>query len=228
MLKQQKRRRTLVVCTVALLIISMLYARSSLWTWKNDRRNYTTGNAYQALEKLIVSQKIYIGKYDRTQFGDGWKVQNGCDTRNSILQRDLARVALSGSCIVLSGELRDPYTGMLFRFVRGVDTSSSVQIDHVVPLKDAWQKGAYSFSLQKRVQLANDPLELIAVDGRANQQKSDGDASEWLPTYIPFRCQYIARQIAVKTKYALTVTTAEKQAMGAVLKGCPSQALPQK
>jgi hypothetical protein len=101
-----------------------------------------------------------------------------------------------------------------------------VQIDHVVALSDAWQKGAQNLSKERRTQLANDPLELLAVQGAANQAKSDGDAATWLPKNKAFRCEYIARQIAVKKKYLLWVTAAEKDAMRAVLQGCPTQALP--
>jgi hypothetical protein len=99
-----------------------------------------------------------------------------------------------------------------------------VQIDHVVALSDAWQTGAQQLSANQREQLANDPLELLAVDGPANQQKSDGDAATWLPPNKPFRCQYVARQIAVKAKYMLWVTAAEKEAMQRVLASCSGQA----
>jgi len=101
-----------------------------------------------------------------------------------------------------------------------------VQIDHVVALSNAWQTGAQGLTEQQRVTLANDPLNLLAVGGAANQQKSDGDAATWLPPNKPFRCQYVARQVAVKQKYSLWVTPAEKEAMIRVLRVCPGQALP--
>lgn len=101
-----------------------------------------------------------------------------------------------------------------------------MQIDHVVALSNAWQTGAQQLSSEQRQQLANDPLELLAVDGPANQQKGDGDAATWLPSHKPFRCQYIARQIAVKRKYHLWVTTGEKAAMQRVLATCPGQGMP--
>jgi len=88
------------------------------------------------------------------------------------------------------------------------------------------KKGAQQLSSKEREQLANDPLELLAVDGLANQQKSDGDAATWLPSNKPFRCQYVARQIAVKQKYKLWVTSAEKDAMNRILAACPDQGLP--
>ena len=123
------------------------------------------------------------------------------------------------NCKVQSGKLSDPYTGELILFHRG-ENSNAVQIDHVVALSDAWQKGAQQLSFIERVSLANDPLNLLAVDGPANQQKSDSDAASWLPPNKSFRCQYVARQIAVKQKYRLWVTAAEKSAMRGVLGVC--------
>jgi hypothetical protein len=122
--------------------------------------------------------------------------------------------------------LHDPYTGNDILFKKGSSTSNLIQIDHVVALSDAWQKGAQQLSFQERFELANDPLELLAVDGAANQQKSSGDAATWLPKNKSFRCAYIARQIAVKKKYFLWVTLAEKGAMKSILNTCPKQMLP--
>ena len=165
--------------------------------------------------------------YKRAQFGDGWAKLGNCDTRNLILQRDLKNVVLEDDkCKVRTGALNDPYTGKAIAFARGALTSAAVQIDHVVALSNAWQTGAQQLSAERRVQLANDPLELLAVDGPANQQKGDGDAATWLPSNKPFRCQYIARQIAVKRKYALWVTEPEKAAMARVLSSCPEQIMP--
>jgi len=96
----------------------------------------------------------------------------------------------------------------------------------VVALSNAWQTGAQQLTRQKRIELANDPLELLAVDGPTNQAKGDGDAATWLPPNKAFRCQYVARQIAVKVKYTLWVTSAEKQAMQRVLSDCANQRVP--
>jgi hypothetical protein len=133
---------------------------------------------------------------------------------------------MNEKCQVVSGTLNDPYTGKTIMFERGETSSQSVQIDHVVALSDAWQKGAQQLSYERRKELANDPLELLAVEGAANMQKSDGDAATWLPPNKPFRCQYVARQIAVKKKYSLWVTAAEKDAMIRVLVACPAEGLP--
>ena len=156
--------------------------------------------------------------YRRDQFGDGWASLDGCDTRDRILARDLRakrfRSATRG-CVVLSGRLADPYTSTTIIFARG--GASEVDIDHVVALGDAWQKGAWRWPHRERVAFANDPLNLLAVDASANRQKGDGDTATWLPANKSFRCAYVARQVSVKLKYALSVTAAERDAMRRVL-----------
>lgn len=179
--------------------------------------------AINVLAKLEVKPRDTGAKYVRTDFYSNWSSYKGCDMRNVILQRDLTNTVLD-ECIVLSGTLNDPYTGNVINFVRGSGTSSAAQIDHVVALSNAWQTGAQNLDTTKRKELSQDPLNLLAVDGPANQQKSDQDAAEWLPPNVAFRCQYVARQISVKYKYVLWVTTAEKSAMEDVLATCPDEA----
>lgn len=194
-------------------------------TPSNKETNYSK-LAIDALGQLDVKGRAPKTGYSRAQFGDGWKTINGCDLRNIILNRDMSDVKLDEECHVVSGNLFDPYSGKLINFVRGAETSSLVQIDHVVALSDAWQKGAQQLTKEIRIELANDPLELLAVDGAENQKKSDGDAATWLPSNKSFRCQYIARQIAVKQKYKLWVTRAEYDSMFKILNNCPSQKIP--
>jgi hypothetical protein len=126
----------------------------------------------------------------------------------------------------VSGWLRDPYTGATVAFTRGVLTSDDVQIDHVVALANAWQTGAQALDVYTREMIATDPMNLLAVRGVVNQSKGDGDAATWLPPAKGYRCAYVARQVAVKTRYKLWVTAAERDAIGRVLADCPSQALP--
>jgi hypothetical protein len=113
-----------------------------------------------------------------------------------------------------------PYNGQTIHFVRGQLTSAAVQIDHVVSLGDAWQTGAQQLSQAQRVALANDPINLFAVDGRSNEQKSDGDTATWLPAVKAFRCTYVGHQVSVKATYGLWVTQAEHDAMFRVLSDC--------
>jgi hypothetical protein len=130
------------------------------------------------------------------------------------------------TCVVNTGILNDPYTGKTINFKYGVGTSIAVQIDHVVALSDAWQKGAQKLSSRQREALYNDPLNLLAVDGRTNSSKGDSDAASWLPPNKSFRCNYVARQIAVKAKYRLWVSKAEKATMKGILSSCSQQKLP--
>jgi hypothetical protein len=182
------------------------------------------GSALAGLRRLPVAPRAPDAGYQREAFGAAWADVdgNGCDTRDDVLRRDLDDVVLKpDGCEVSSGTLRDPYTGHVIHFVRGPQSSLAVQIDHVVALSDAWQTGAQTLSPAQRQALANDPMELLAVDGPANEDKSDGDAASWLPPNRAFRCAYVARQIAVKAKYGLWVTSAEWTAMARVLLACP-------
>ena len=185
-----------------------------------QRQLFGDSNAQAELTKLEVKGRAPKTGYSRKQFGDGWGKIDGCSTREVILARDLANEKLDDKCRVQSGRLDDPYTGKTIQFQRGKETSQRVQIDHVVALSDAWQKGAQQLPPEEREKLANDPLNLLAVDGPANQAKGDGDAATWLPANKPFRCQYIERQVAVKRRYHLWVTSAEKDAMARILSSC--------
>jgi hypothetical protein len=185
-----------------------------------------TLKASEVLEQLPTKGRAPKTGYDRkAKFGTPWMDmnRNGCDTRNDILRRDLIAPTPSGPCKILAGVLEDNYTGESIDFVRGNTTSTLVQIDHLVSLSDAWQKGAQLLSQQQRITFANDPLNLETVDGPTNSAKGAGDAATWLPPNRSFRCEYVARQISVKATYSLWVTAAEKQAMARVLEECPGQ-----
>lgn len=191
----------------------------------------STTTALAALGELKVKGRAPKTGYDRDAFR--YRAvdldRNGCDTRNDILRRDLTDVTLkpgTHDCVVESGVLADPYSALSIDFTRGTATSNDVQIDHVVALSDAWQKGAQRWSQDTLALFGNDPLNLLAVDGPLNNQKGDGDAATWLPPSKPFRCQYVARQIAVKHAYGLWVTAAEKSAMERVLGSCADEPLP--
>ena len=189
------------------------------------------GLAAAVLETLPVKGRAPKTGYSREQFGQTWADvnRNGCDTRNDILKRDLISITYkpkTRDCVVLTGILEDRYSGETINFVRGNISSMDVQIDHVVALSNAWQTGAFKLTKIERTALANDPLNLFAVKGRLNSQKSDGDAATWLPPLKSFRCAYVAQQIAVKAKYSLWVTAPEKSAMVGILAKCPSQELP--
>lgn len=182
-----------------------------------------TSSTLDLLGSLPVKGKSPMTGYDREgMFGSPWldTDRNGCDTRNDILARDLTGEVLEGPCKVLTGTLADPYTGMSISFVRGNRTSTLVQIDHVVALGSAWETGAQALTQDQRVALANDPLNLLAVDGPANSAKGKGDTATWLPANKGFRCEYVSVQVQVKAKYGLWVTEAERTAMSGVLSAC--------
>jgi hypothetical protein len=189
------------------------------------------GTALAAALTLTVKGRAPKTGYDRDRFGQAWldTDRNGCDTRNDVLRRDLRDLVLKAGtrgCLVLRGTLNDPYTGKRIAFVRGESTSGAVQIDHVVALADAWQKGAQQWAPDRRAAFANDPLNLLAVDGPTNGRKGAGDTATWLPPNTSYRCAYVARQVAVKVKYRLWATAAERDAMVRVLTPCPNQPLP--
>lgn len=191
--------------------------------------------AVTTLETLRVAGRAAKTGYSRAQFGQAWTDDaavdgghNGCDTRNDILRRDLRQLTIrtgSHGCVVTSGGFTDPYTGRSLQF--SVGKAATVQIDHVVSLSNAWQTGADALSAEQRQDFANDPLNLQATASAVNQAKGDGDAATWLPPDKTYRCTYVARQVAVKKKYGLWVTAAERQAISTVLVTCGATPAPQ-
>ena len=189
-----------------------------------------TSPARELLATLEVKGRAPMTGYDRALFGQAWSDdvrvpggRNGCDTRNDVLRRDLHDTVIrpgTHGCLVESGTLLDPYSGETLEFVRG-PRSAEIQIDHVVALADAWQKGAQAWDEDTRRDFANDPANLLAVRGDLNQQKGAGDAATWLPPDTSFRCDYVSRIIGVKATYGLWVTEAEQEALSRELMRCP-------
>src|SRR5690625_3193907 len=193
----------------------------------------TPSTALETVAELEIKGRAPRTGYDRDAFAyrEYDQDRNGCDVRNDILRRDLVDVDIrpnTNGCVVESGTVHDPYSGEAIDFVRGVGTSNAVQIDHVVALSDAWQKGAQAWDEATMREFGNDPLNLLAVDGPLNSQKGDGDTATWLPPNRGFRCAYVARQVAVKHEYELWVTQAEHDAMVRVLSTCPDEPLPER
>jgi hypothetical protein len=230
LLEQLSKRKTLQVALVviAALVLAGNFIFQSLGESVTPAEG-AEGSALEALGQLEVGVWEDEDGYDRKEFGTAWKDvdKNRCDTRNDILARDLEEFEYTpgDSCQIASGTLQDPYTGEEIDFVRG-PRSADVQIDHIVALKNAWITGAYSWDREKREQIANDPLNLVASDGPANMSKGDRDTSRWLPDNASYRCEYVAAQVAVKVKYELWVTQDEHDAMTEVLTSCPAEPLP--
>ena len=229
-----RARRRLVSLVVYLL--SAVAVAVGVWLAVPGLTTATSGPRYPvtagelaaaraALASLEVKGRAPRTGYDRDLFGEPWADvdRNGCDTRNDVLRRDLAVTSVrpgTGGCVVLSGTLQDPYSGRAVDFVRGPETSPEVQIDHVVALSDAWQKGGQAWDRPTLAAFANDPANLLAVDGDANQAKAAADAATWLPPHRPYRCRYVMRQALVKSDYRLWVTEAERAAIARELDRC--------
>lgn len=179
--------------------------------------------AKDVLEQLEIKGRAPKTGYSREEFYKTWPNVNGCSLRQIIIRREVGDSAKMDGCDVIAGTFVEPYTGKTFTGNQKSDFSKSIQIDHVVALSDAWQKGAQYKTKEERYNLATDPLNLLAVDSSANQQKSDGDAATWLPSNKAFRCQYVARQVSVKYKYNLWVTEAEHDAIKTILENCPTE-----
>ena len=232
-MKRTHRGHLVIVLSVFLTALALLVG---FW-WRTSGSTHATGPAdvtlgsaddsRRALEELRVIEKgsESLPEYSRDQFGQRWADvdRNGCDTRNDVLKRDLRDLQMKRSspqCVVVSGVLDDPYTGRQIDFQRGEDSSEAVQIDHVVALANAWKSGAWQWDAARRQDFANDPFNLLAVDGAANQDKGASSADQWLPSNSAYQCAYVQRQIAVKVSWGLGVTRAEKKAMTAVLERC--------
>ena len=181
----------------------------------------------------IVPMRVRGHDYRRAAFGESWTDENdapgghnGCDTRNDILDRDLVEktyVAIS-RCpqAVATGVLRDPYTSLTIPFTRGNQTGAAVQIEHIVPLAYAWDQGARLWTEQLRVRFANDPANLVAVQGQANQDKGDKEPALWLPPNAAFHCQYAMQFIAVMRGYGLPIDAPSVPTLRKATETCPS------
>lgn len=246
--KPRRRRRALAVVLAALVISAV--AGVLIWQEKANqisspsptwRAEPTSGQApppvtpdgrydlaRRQLKALQVRGWDRTSDFKRYQFGQAWSDDvnvefghNGCNTRDDILRRDLKNLVVRPfTCFAQSGTLNDPYSGVTIDFVRSPETSNAVEIDHVVALADAWYKGARTWDPQRRLDFANDPRNLLAVSPKANFDKAFRDAASWLPPNEAFRCDFVARQIDVKTAYGLWLSAKEKNALTDVLSRC--------
>ncbi|MCL2094813.1 HNH endonuclease family protein [Candidatus Saccharibacteria bacterium] len=238
-MQPEVRRLFFVLSAATLFILGVIFNPSS-YEPDHESDTYTPTSASTVegailardlLDQLDIKGKAPRTGYARAEFGDGWGRLDGCDMRNIILARDLTNITLhewqpgeprDRACLVLTGTLNCPYTNTTIDFTRGVN-SSAVQIDHVVALSNAWQTGAQNLTREERIAFSNDPLNLLATDGPANMQKADHDAAGWLPPNRAFRCHFIARQISIKHRHNLWVTSAERDTMIRILDTCPDQ-----
>lgn len=179
-----------------------------------------------------IPARIHSHDYRRDAFGESWTDDttapgghNGCDTRNDILDRDLrdkTYVSIKRCpTAVATGTLLDPYTSALVPFTRGAQIGAAVQIDHIVPLALAWDLGARAWTEELRIRFANDPANLLAVEGEANQDKGDKEPALWMPPNAAFHCQYAMQYIAVLRGYGLPVDAPSVPVLRAASDTCP-------
>ena len=181
----------------------------------------------------LMPLRIRSYDYRRDAFGDSWTDDNdapgghnGCDTRNDILERDLVDKTYVSikRCpnAIATGTLHDPYTNATVALVRGEKTGAAVQIEHIVPLAYAWDMGARFWTDELRVRFANDPGNLLAVEGQVNQDKGDSEPALWMPPNSAFHCQYAMQFIAVARGYGLPVDAPSVPALRDAASTCPT------
>ncbi|MEV6412992.1 HNH endonuclease family protein [Kribbella sp. NPDC051718] len=222
----------------AVLLFSLLLLSTTACTPIEQQPAGTSGSSIRselALLKVVATRPKVKG-YDRDcgksgacSFGQPWSDNHtgpgghdGCDTRNNVLAKQLTDVTYKAGpkhCVVMSGQLLDPYTGRLITFRKAA--ASKVQIDHIYPLARAWDLGASTWPAQRRVDFANDLTDnLLAVDGATNASKSDQGPGEWLPLNKSFRCTYVARYLHVAAKYKLPITRDDQAAAKTLAPTC--------
>lgn len=176
------------------------------------------------IRKVKVAEPAPGRSYNRSAFGTAWTddsdapwAHDDCPTREQVLQRDMPDEAFRSKpgdslrCVVASGTLSDPYTGRKIVFTK--ERPQAVQVDHVIALSEAWQQGAWNWSRRQRVEYANDPLVLLAVDGPANVQKSDHGPAEWLPPNHGVWCALAVRRAQIELRFHLPATRLDKHTM---------------
>ena len=231
------KRRTLLWLAAA-AVVAVLVAVQALVAGRQDSSAVATAPRLQAGTDVlagirVVPQRIRGYDYRRSAYGDAWDDDNGapggrnrCDTRNDILNRDLVDktyVAIQRCAqAIATGTLRDPYTNETVLFQRGNQIGASVQIDHLVPLAFAWDMGARDWTEEMRKRFANDPANLLAVAGKANQDKGDLPPGEWMPPNTAFRCQYAVAFTEVLRGYRLPVDEASARQLKNAAASCPS------
>jgi hypothetical protein len=234
-------RRTLLWLAV-IAMLAVLVAYQVVATSAGDRaREFAAGADVPTVQPgadvlsgiAVVPLRIHRYDYRRAAFGDAWTDDtdapgghNGCDTRDDILNRDLVDKTFvwTNHCpdAVETGTLHDPYTSATINFHRGAKVGEAVQIDHIVPLALAWDMGAYDWPIALRVRFANDPANLLAVSGKANEDKSDSQPALWMPPNTAFECQYAMQYIAVSRGYGLPVDVVSSNILRQAAATCPT------
>ncbi|MEV1046809.1 HNH endonuclease family protein [Streptomyces sp. NPDC049916] len=208
------RHFSVVAATAALAATSALFTAPSAQAAMPTPVSGATARAY--LGQLTVGAEGSSSGYSRDKFPH-WITQSGaCNTREVVLKRDGSNVQQDASCAAVSGSWYSPYDGATW------SAASDVDIDHMVPLAEAWRSGASSWSTAQRQSFANDLTrpQLIAVTDNVNQSKGDKDPAKWMPSRSAYTCTYARAWVHVKHQYGLSVDQAEKSALQTALNGC--------
>jgi hypothetical protein len=202
------------VAVVAVTVASLVFVVPPADATPPNIPSYST--AVSRLNALTVAAESHQSSYDRDLFPHWITISGSCNTREQVLKRDGTNVTVNGSCYPISGSWYSPYDGA--RWTNPAD----VDIDHMVPLAEAWASGAWAWSTSRRQAYANDlgGPELWAVTDNVNQAKGDQDAATWQPPRSSFRCTYARAWIQVKWYYGLSVDSAEKDALTSMLGTC--------
>lgn len=174
--------------------------------------------AQSRLNALTVVAQGSTSGYSRDLFPHWITISGSCNTRETVLKRDGSSVVTDSACAATSGRWYSPYDGATWT------AASDVDIDHIVPLAEAWRSGANSWTTSKRQSFANDLTrpQLIAVTDNVNQSKGDQDPSTWQPSVTSYRCTYAKMWITVKSFWTLTLQSSEKTALQTMLNTCTS------
>ncbi|MFF3401388.1 HNH endonuclease family protein [Streptomyces sp. NPDC002659] len=208
------RRIAVLAATSALAVTGLLATAPAAQASPPTPVSAATARTY--LSQLTVKAEGSSTGYSRDLFPH-WITQSGaCNTREVVLKRDGTNVVQNSSCAAVSGSWFSEYDGATWT------VASDLDIDHVVPLSEAWKSGANSWTTSKRQGFANDLTrpQLIAVTDNVNQAKGDQDPAEWMPSRTSYRCMYVRMWVDVKHYYNLSVDSAEKSALQSVLNGC--------
>ncbi|MFF3569352.1 HNH endonuclease family protein [Nocardia jiangxiensis] len=218
---------------VAVLVAAVVLVGPGLFTTSSPAPGSPTRAQLERLLAVVrvLPQRPHPGGYERgcaagqgCVFGTAWADgSGGCDSRNAVLGKQLSAVRFRTStekCVVSAGTLHDPYTGRDIAFDRS--RARTVQIDHIYPLAAAWDMGASDWPLPQRIRFANDiQFNLLAVDGRTNQDKGDRTPADWLPPALAYRCYYAGRYLTTAVRYTLPITAQDRDALSRLAEGCP-------
>ncbi|MEV6207941.1 HNH endonuclease family protein [Kitasatospora sp. NPDC051914] len=175
----------------------------------------STSTAKTYLASLTVAAESHESTYNRDLFPHWITISGTCNTRETVLKRDGVGVTTDSACAATGGTWTSAYDNVV------TTNASSFDIDHLIPLAEAWRSGAWAWTTAQRQNLANDLTrpQLIAVSASSNRSKGDQDPSTWLPQAL-YRCVYVRAWVQVKYYYGLSVDSAEKSALTSVLNGC--------